>query len=469
MADVVTISPAPGKSPLVQRLNCFFAKPQYIAFVCLMALLSNMFALELVVYTLYALLTAYICIHGTDLLPLMPVFACCYIAPSVQNNPGRNEASVFSGNGGVYMAVLGGIIAAACLYRVFRDRKKYFGRKYRLLTGMLILSAAYLLGGIGIPDYWENGVSNLLFAFLQGASIWVLYLLFSGGVDWKKAAKSYFAWLGFFLGYVLLLEILWTYATQGVIKDGVILREYIYTGWGIHNNLGAMLVMMIPFAFYLATKTGKVWLGTVSGSLFLVGVFLSSSRNAILTGCGIYLVCIVLMLYYASEQRKCTIAALLCMGVGAMGVILLSPKLLVLFSDILTLGFDPNDRDGIYAHGIEMFRRYPIFGCSFFSPGYRAWEWSTVEAFSGFFPPRWHNTLVQLLASCGTVGIVAYAIHRVDMVMMLFKNRSAEKLFIGCSVLALIICSLFDCHFFNIGPTLFYAMALAFAENIQTK
>ncbi|MBR4864038.1 MAG: O-antigen ligase family protein [Oscillospiraceae bacterium] len=442
-------------------------KPQYIAFVCLFALISNTLAAEPMVYTIYALLTAYVCIHGSDLLPLMPVFACCYIAPSVHNNPGRNEVSVFAGSSGVYMAVLGGIIAAACIYRLVRDRKKYFGRKYRLLPGMLLLSAAYLLGGIGIPDYWENGASNLLFAFLQGASIWVLYLLFSGGVDWKKAERSYFAWLGFFLGFVLLLEILWIYVSQGVIENGVILRDRIYTGWGIHNNLGAMLVMMIPFAFYLATKEGKVWLGTVSGSLFLVGVFLSSSRNAILTGCGIYFICIVLMLYYASERRKCTIAALLCMGAGALGVILLSPKLLVLFSDILALGFDPNSRDGMYVHGMEMFLRYPIFGCSFFSPDLTPWGWSTVEAFAGFFPPRWHNTLVQLLASCGVVGTVAYGIHRVETVVMLFKNRSAEKLFIGCSVLALIICSLFDCHFFNVGPTLFYAMALAFAENVQ--
>ena len=469
MVDETNISPVPEKSPLVQRLNRLMERPRYIAFVCLLALLSNMFALEPVVYAIYALLTAYICIHGHDLLPLMPVFACCYIAPSVNNNPGRNEDSVFAGAGGVYMAVLGGVIAAACIYRIFRDRKKYFGRKHRLLPGMLLLSAAYLTGGIGIPDYWEKGASNLLFAFIQGASIWLIYLLFSGGVDWKRVSKEHFAWTGFFLGFVLFFEILWIYLTQNVVELGVIRRDRIYTGWGIHNNLGAMLAMMIPFAFYLATKAGKVWLGTVAGSLFLLGVFLTSSRNAILTGCGICFVCIVLMLYYAKDRRNSTIAALLCMAVGAFAVILLSPKLLILFSDILALGFDPNSRDGMYVHGLEMFLRYPVFGCSFFSPDLSPWGWSTVESFSGFFPPRWHNTLVQLLASCGIVGTIAYFVHRAETVVLLLKNRSEEKLFIGCSILVLILCSLFDCHFFNIGPTIFYAMALAFAENCNTK
>ena len=80
LADVATVSPAPEKSPLVQRLNRFLEKPRYIAIVCLFALLSNMFALELAVYAVYALLTVYICVHGRDLLGLIPVFACCYIA-----------------------------------------------------------------------------------------------------------------------------------------------------------------------------------------------------------------------------------------------------------------------------------------------------------------------------------------------------------------------------------------------------
>ena len=45
-------------------------------------------------------------------------------------------------------------------------------------------------------------------------------------------------------------------------------------------------------------------------------------------------------------------------------------------------------------------------------------------------------------------------------------NKWAKIMVISlCSVLALVVCSLFDCHFFNIGPTIFYAMALAFAEN----
>ena len=31
--------------------------------------------------------------------------------------------------------------------------------------------------------------------------------------------------------------------------------------------------------------------------------------------------------------------------------------------------------------------------------------------------------------------------------------------------IVLLVCSLLDCHFFNLGPVLLYSMGLAFAEN----
>ena len=454
-----------NRHPAIQQINRILAAPQYIAAVMLMALLSNILSLELVVYSIFALIAVYVCVWGADLLPLMPIFISCYIAPSVRNNPGRNEASVFSGAEGVYLVFLGVLIATAIVYRVIRDRRVFFGKKHALLPGMLLLTGAYLLSGVGSTDYAARAPQNLLFALLQGASILLPYLLFSGGVDWKNVRKDYFAWTGFCMGIVLMCQILWIYCSANVVVAGVIHRENIYTGWGIHNNLGGMLTMMIPFSFYLATKYRKGWIGTVVGSFFLVGVLLSCSRNAILTGLAIYFMCLILMLYYARNRKGNTIAALVCIGIVTMVLIVFNQQILRLFSDILSIGFNPNSRDSIYYQGLQLFSQFPIFGGSFFSPGYKPWGWSTVAAFSNFFPPRWHNTFVQLLASCGIAGMAAYLLHRVQTLRLILHDHSKEKTFIGCYILALLICSLFDCHFFNLGPTLFYSMALAFAEN----
>lgn len=452
--------------PRLRAIHAFMATPQYIVVICGLALLSNLFALELPVYGIYTLLAVFIFLFGEDLLPATPIALCSYITASRANNPGLNADSVFSGWRGIFIAVCGIGIAAACLYRIIRDRHLFFRKKYKFLPGLLLLSTAYLLGGIGSEGYPEKACRHLVFALLQIASLCVLYLLLSGGIRWKKLRSDYFAWVGFCMGGVLLTELLWIYLQPDTVVSGIIHRENIYTGWGIHNNIGGMLTMMIPSAFYLATKYQRGWMGTVFGSVLLLGVILSCSRNAILTGSAIYFVCIVLMLYYARNKRGNVIAALVCIGCVSITVILFSQQILRLFSSIMSLGFDPNSRDSIYSKGIQLFKKYPLFGGSFFAPAELSpWGWSQTEGFTGFFPARWHNTLVQLLASCGIVGLLAYLPHRVQVLGMIVRKRSKERAFIGCSILALLICSLFDCHFFNLGPTLFYSAALAFIEN----
>jgi hypothetical protein len=118
-------------------------------------------------------------------------------------------------------------------------------------------------------------------------------------------------------------------------------------------------------------------------------------------------------------------------------------------------------------YGVCQFLSEPVFGGSFFPQGsFVPWDWSNLETFSSFFPPRWHNTLVQMMASCGTMGITAYLLHRWRTVQLFWKRRSVEHTFLAMSLGVLLCAALLDCHFFNVGPVLFYSMALAFAEKL---
>lgn len=460
------ISRPSDRDSAIGNTNRFLTSPIHIMLIVLLTLLSNAFGWELAVYSLFIVTFVYVCIFGSDLLPLIPIVICCYIAPSVNNNPGRNEGSVFfPENGGIYLLCLAFVAAAALLWRIIRDRHIFFRKKYKLLPGMLILAITYLLSGIGSNGYTENAPKSLLFAFLNGAAIIVPYFVIAGGVDWTTARKDYLAWVGFGVGCALLCEIAWIYLTGNVIIDGVIQRQQIFTGWGMYNNIGALLAMMIPFPFYLATRYRKGWIGTLAGSLFFVGVLLTCSRGSILCGSGIYFLCVVLMLYYANDRRANTLTVILFMGCLSMLLIAFSRPLMNLFSSLLDRGLDPSNRDIIYRDGILLFSKYPIFGGSFFSTEYTPWGWSTVESFTNLLPPRWHNTFVQLLASCGVVGLGGYLLHRVQTVLVFTRDRKPEKIFAAASVLVLLACSLFDCHFFNIGPVLFYSIILAFAEN----
>ena len=460
----MSCSENPLSMQLRNRLNRFLATPYYILAVMVLSLVANLLSLEIPVYTIFALVAVYTAVLGNDLLPLTPLFLFCYIAPSVDNNPGRNAQSVFAGKSGVYIAFLGVLIVLAVGCYIIRNRKQFFRQKRYLLPGMLALAAAYLLSGIGSEHYCKVAQRNLLFGAMQAAALLLPYLLLTGGVQWTKARQDYLAWVGFTGGAAVLAQLIVCYLTQGVVVNGIIERRNIYTGWGMYNNMGFLIAMAIPFAFYLATKYHRGWIGTVIGSVFLVGVLLSCSRTSLLIGTLTYCLCVFLMLHYAKNRRHNTIALVSVLVLGCAILLLFRHQLLRLFSDFLGMGVDPSSRDVFHREGLKLFAQKPLFGNSFYSPGYTPWDFSMVDALSQLIPPRWHSTPLQLLVSCGAVGVITYSFHRFQTVRLLVRSRSKEATFIGCAIGVLLLCSLFDCHFFNLGPTLFYSSALAFLE-----
>ena len=140
-------------------------------------------------------------------------------------------------------------------------------------------------------------------------------------------------------------------------------------------------------------------------------------------------------------------------------------------ADVLDGDLVLNDsgRLDLYRTGFERFLQNPVIGQGFYSYDYDLFDFATVESFSSFFPPRWHNTIIQILATSGVVGILAYIYHRCQTVCLFIKRRSVSKAYIGIYFLVLLGMSLLDCHFFNVGPTLFYSMALAVVEYAELK
>lgn len=449
-----------------QNIDAFLASPRFCAVVMALAALSNMFSLELPVYTVFIALAVYICIYGRDLLPLMPLIVACYLAPSTENNPGKAVDSVFSfAHGGGWLVFLAVCVACALGWRVWKERKTFFSGSRQLLPGILLLCAGYLLSGLGSEGYADRCLSNLLVALMQSGCILVPYFLLTGGVRWQTVRKDYFAWLGTCVAALLVWQVLWIYLTQGVLEQGFIDRACIHTGWGMYNNIGAMLMILLPFPFYLTAQKGRHWLGPVIGAGHLIGVLLTCSRNSILVAGGLYVLCVIWS-WQKADKRLYGKTLLWLAGCGAAVCALFLSPLLDAFQQIVSQGLNLSHRDDIFKEGLLLFGDAPVFGVSFFSPGYQPWDWSTLESFTGLFPPRWHNTYVQLLASGGIVAMAAYIYHRVQSARLFLRQTSMEKTAIALSLGALCFSSIFDCHFFNMGPVLFYSMGLAFAECI---
>ena len=448
--------------PLIGKINRFLASPGYILALMAISMAAHLLALELWAYTAFACIVVYSCLVAKDALPVAPLFLFAYILPSAGNNPGQNEASIFASP---WFFALASAVALSFLIFLVRNGKRIFRSKKLLLPGIYALCAAYLLSGIGSAAYPAALSQNLTIATLHGLCLVLPYLLLLGGSDWTKVRKDYLSWIGLCAGCLLVFEILLTFLRGGVIVEGVIDRKKIFTGWGMYNNMGVMLAMMIPFTFSLTRHYKKDWLGLLTGGVFLLGVILTCSRTSMVAALGIYGVCTLFLLLKSPNRKQALWSIGGLFALAALAVVLFREPLLQLYSAFLAKLTDPSSRHVIFAKGWEQFTASPVFGTSFFSPGLsKAWDFSTLDSFSATFPPRWHNTLVQLLASCGIIGIAAYAFHRIQTVRLFLRSKNPHRLFMACSILTLLVCSLLDCHFFNLGPVLFYTVILVFTE-----
>jgi O-antigen ligase len=214
----------------------------------------------------------------------------------------------------------------------------------------------------------------------------------------------------------------------------------------------------------MATLKKPSWVYSFCGVLFLVGVIMTCSRTSIVCALVIYALSFLVLCKRSRNRRSTIIMNVILFGGLLAYMLLFQYDILLEYLEIFTIHRSVGSRLDGFVAGIQQFLKYPVFGGSFYATDYKLEEWSKVENFTSFFPGLWHNTIIQIGASCGIVGLVGYAWHRFQTIWMIWKKPATANLFTGLSILAMLAMSLFDCHIFNIGPALFYSMSLAFVE-----
>ncbi len=454
---------------VVQTLGSFLYSPYYLIAVVALMVASNLFGLELPVYYVYGLFCVLISLFAEDTFSLIPMICCGYMTFSKKSNPLLYPDTNFlaSTAGKVQLIVIIVLIALALIARLLHEvivvrREKTVPK---LTLGYFVLGLAYVLGGAFSPYYTFKTIA---FGLVQIASIGAFYFYLYFTVDWSKRNAVEYATVFTAVGVGLLIEILALYftpTTWAALRDGTFERGMIRTGWGTYNNLGGMMAMLLPAPFCLATLKKQGWIFNLLGNVFFLGLILTQSRSSILFGGFVYFCSVAICLVFSKGKERIFNAVVF--GVTALAgivvAIYLREQLLELFHSLLYMGSGDNGRSKIYEVGIQQFKDYPVFGNGFYECKY-AWIWGQTHPGGGFLPERYHNTVVQILASCGTVGMAAYLLHRVQTGIMLFRELSIERLFVTFSMLALLLTSMLDCHFFNMGPGLLYACMLVLAE-----
>ncbi len=459
-----------------EKINHYLYSPANIAVLAILTIIAFIFSLEFVFYSTVILYSVYVIAFCPDLSPLLPLFTLCYFAVSRENNPGVTDQGVFYGRSAVLLLCLVALVIAALIFRISLDKKigwkVFFTKRRQLLPGILTLGCAYLVSGFGNEHFFEIAERNFIFAFIQFLSIFLLYFVFSATIDWERFDVDYFAHSQLISGLVVVFELVWTYITEDIIVDGMIDRESIFTGWGTYNNMGVIIAMSIPFAFYFACKKKHSAVYLFSALVLMVSIIFTCSRSSLLFASLAFLVSYIYTFTKANNKKEFRLSSVIILVVSAIGVLMLFTPLKDIFVNVPTIAdnvggsivFNDYDRFNIYSKGWNAFLKNPFFGQTFYSFDYNLFDWSVVDQFSSFFPPRWHNTFIQLLASCGLIGLGAYFYHRYQTIRLFIKKRTKINVYIGISIFTLLCMSMLDSHFFNVGPVLVYSMALATAE-----
>ncbi len=435
-----------------------------IVLIAALAILSNVFSLEIICLYIYLLIVIIAILFSNDLLCLIPIACCSYYTFSRKNNPlSTSMTSVFLQKEAVtHLIVILTTTAVFAITRLIYDLiTKEEKRKLPKLTwGFLALGLTYILGGI-FSKYYSG--KTAFFGFTQIASIAFCYFYFYFTIDFKKVSKTYFAFLVTIISIILLTESVVMLYYCNFFSSGEFYRHDLYTGWGINNNVAACICMALPGPFYYASQKKHGWIFLILCNILLVTLVFIQSRNGILFGSIIFAILFLLSIVKSSLNNRIGLI------ITQVFLLLMYSTIILYFEDfllsklvsIINAGVSDSGRFQIYIDGFKQFLDYPFFGNGFYQCPTNRWGINSTEP---FFPARYHNTYVQLLASCGAVSLIAYFIHRVQTLRIVFKNKNTEKTFMSIVFIALILTSILDCHFFNFGPGFLYSTILLLIE-----
>ena len=447
--------------------NCLDSKWMMIALIALTAI-SNIFGAEIFVYYCYTIIIVLATLFCDDLLSLFPIPCCGYMTFSKSNNPlSKEQSSIFLKQSSItHMIIIGITISIFVITRIIFDIIKHKERRTRpkLLFGFIILGLTYILGGLFTNSY---STKTALFGLIQILTLSFTYFCFYFTVDWRRVNKNYFPILFTLIGFLMVTEVFNMLLISNFFNTtGSFNRGNLYTGWGIYNNVAGICIFTIPAPFYFACTKKNGWIYSLLGTLFLVFTILTQSRNGILMGTITYGICALFTLIKTKKTERIkhliTFFALLITAITIL--FMFKETIINLFFGVYKAGTNDSGRFNIYKHGLEQYIESPILGKGFYEC--EAFRWGIPYKEGSFLPPRYHNTYVQILASCGTIGIIAYLFHRFETIKLFYKSKDTANQLIGITLIGFILIGLLDCHFHNFGPGFLYSALLLLSEKI---
>ncbi len=330
-------------------------------------------------------------------------------------------------------------LIVALLFHFIAYRKRLSARGSQFLP-MLLVSFSIILGGLGFISPKEYFAGASLYHMIgMGFAMVLIYCYFNAHIDFKKEPAisdklvRLMVVIGLFASFMVILHYIIN------INKVLDLGRTPYIRW--RNNISTILIITMPFAFLMAHKNSYA---SFLGFLFYGAMLLSGSRGGMIFGAIELAMCIVMFVLYDKRRRLAYIVICVCV---LFGFLIFAPQITSFFTFTIKrifnalngvlLGEKTETRVAHYARGIEDFLNHPIFGTGLGYMGNRDIFKNKPGALCWY-----HCEPIQIAASFGIVGILAFGYQFIKRNLLLWKRQTLFNLTIFLSYISLEMMSL---------------------------
>ncbi len=375
----------------------------------------------------------------------------------------------------VQICVCGVIMASAFIIRLIADGSvtRAFKKRGICTWGIISLDVVLILNGIFSENY---SPMNLIYGVLMSLCLTVFYFITLSMLENSENIIPYACKCLVCTSYVALCQILvlcWRVYQDGNLflygQESEIIginRGWLAMSWGVPTIVGAVIVIGIPAAMYLARNCKFSFVGYFSAALFLLGAIIIDTRSAIIVGGLVFVLSVIICCIGGKNKRKNRIytAILSVLAIGALiyinaRIMPISAFLDKVFEILRLDAFAGEARYKIFENGINDFKASPIFGVGFSDGGY-ADDMHRNNVYSNMY----HCIAVQLIASMGIVGVIGFLVHIKQVGEIAVRRFSVNKLFLILVPLMILAMSMVDNFFFYPNFQILYSAFLALAE-----
>lgn len=375
---------------------------------------------------------------------------CIFMFFSLMISTNRHELSAYAPMLVIVIVLIVGMAVNAAIFK----------RNFKLLAPSKVKTFHASLYGIILPIAFA-GVTVKATSALARIAVLALFLAFAVGYSFmwmtskededRSAYAEYLLKVLVAMGLVIMIQCVVYFAKLGskeAIVEAIKLKT-IMLGWAGPNNVAPTLSICIPATLYFIIRKNKFTpVFTLVAMLEYLLLFATGSRGAILFSTLAMPAMILYVMAKTSNKASFAISLTVIFAIGTILIAYYGRAVVDILSAMLNKGLSSSGRtEWLYPEAFDVFKRFPVFGSG--------WDFRLGEMAEDGYSPYWyHSTLLQVLATMGVVGILAFLcfyIARYRTFLTLRRNSQAMALFMG--TLLFDAYGMIDTNFF--GPSFF--------------